>query len=292
VDGQKDIETAAVRFDHFVDRMGYTPEQAARKMVEMETPEYQAKVKGSLKAEDIDKRLRTEITNGTLMSSMSSLFAKYKIGTWAVPGTRPAIEANPEAREVVLQDFASLVKEEYLRHGDYGAAQASAAKQLSRIWGVTNTSGGMGGTFMRYPPENAPVFHGIPDVSAKLVQQARMAIKTETGQDVPANRIKFLPMLRGQTSTPYLTGETPPYKLMWSADGIKWDEKSGFVADVEAMREAEGEARRAGIERVQTDDQRRKALSETRRQQRRATNVLDEPVTDTRLPEAGGGGGY
>jgi hypothetical protein len=312
IEGDKEIEKLATRFNTFVDRLGMDPKAAAKKIMEMETPEYKSKIRAHLKAEDVDKQLNKEITNGALLSDMMSAFGEYKIMGLNIPGTRPAIERNPKARDAALQDYAELVKENYLESGNMTDAKAQAAKQMNRIWGVSRTNGTTGGVFMRYPPDRAPVFQGIPNASSQIAQQAVVAIKEEHGQDVPANKISFVPLENGQTAQPYLTRwGVPPYRLTWINEKTGLVEVSRpYVPDVAAMWGQTRVSRDAAQLARQNTDEQREMLSRTRRQQRTAVSPnIDggatlplipgegeprQPRTGASLPfsEDGGGGGY
>lgn len=254
VTGGEEIEQAAVKFGHYVEHYGMTADEASRKLIEQNAPEFKAKIKSRLASEDVDKVIQKGITSGAFLSELSSGFAQTKIFGVAVPGFKPAVETTPAARDQALHDYADLTKESYLEHGDMALAKKQAQAQMGKIWGVSRITGQ--DVLMRYPPERAPAFQGIPNAADHIAEQARTAIKDELGQDVPRGKIALVPLDKGRTARSYVNGEPPPYQVMWTDDAGRVQilaPGKAFVPDVAAMRASVNEGRRAGLERARAE---------------------------------------
>lgn len=239
--GAKDsdkIETAAVSLAHYVDDLGMTAQQAAAKLIEQNTPEYQAQVKARIKNEDLDKIVKDKLKPSDLGSAFNE--GLPLIG-------RPSVEFNPEMRAAAMSSYVELFRERYLEHGDVDLAKKQAAEQLKKAWGVSYVTGSVGGVFMRYPPEKAPAYANIPDASSRIAVQAVESIKAETGQDVDRKKIILSPTPGGQTAMAYKSGEPVPYTLSWfDKSGVLHTLNPGraFVPDPKVLRE-ETTAKRA-----------------------------------------------
>lgn len=231
VTGEKELEEAATGFRHDIENYGFTAEQAAKRYIESQTPEYQSTVKARLKNENVDEVVKKQL-------SVSDIKSAFNEGVPLVG--RPAIEFTLEGRQAAMNDYAELFRDKYMQTGDVGKAKALATEQLKKVWGVSYLNGNMGGTLMRYPPERAPAYAGIPDAGERIAGEATAAIKAETGKDVDRSRIIMTPVPLA-TSRAYMSGEAPPYLLSWmDKEGRLQTLNPGkaFVADANAMRGA------------------------------------------------------
>lgn len=233
VDGGQDLEQAGVKMTHYVERFGMTAEQAARKIAEENTPEYQAKVTARIKSENIDDMIKKKVSIDDMRGAFDT--------SW-FPG-KPNVEFGPEARMSAYTDYAELVRSNYLENGDLSLSKDLAAKQMKRVWGVSKVNGA--DVVMRYPPDRAPNLAGIEDPAPKIAAQAIAAIKDGTGQDVPRDKIMFAP-IPGRTATPYIGGQPAPYALSWfDKNGTLQMLNPGkaFVVDADVMRKEQTDQR-------------------------------------------------
>jgi hypothetical protein len=235
VQGSKEIEDAVTLFQHRVEDLGMTAEQAAAKHVESLTPEYQAKVKAKIKGEDLNEIVKKQV-------SVDDLRGAFDASWW--PG-KPQVGVSPEQRRGMYGDYEELFRENYEKTGDVEQSKALAIKQLRKTWGVSSVTGK--DVVMRYPPDRAPIYAGFEDAPKQIADQALAAIKQTTGQTVTPDKLRFVPLSGGRTSMPYWRGEAPPYRLIWEDDKGILNELvpgKGFVADPEPMRASKAEALR------------------------------------------------
>ena len=239
VQGSKEIEDAVTTFQHRVEDLGMTAEQAAAKHVESLTPEYQAKVKAKIKNEDLDQIVKKQV-------SVDDLRAAFDQSWW--PG-KPAVGVNPEQRGAMYSDYVELFRDNYEKTGDVEQSKALSVKQLRKTWGPSDVTGST--IVTRYPIDRAPIYAGFDDAPKQIADQAVAAIKEQTGQIVTPDKLRFIPLSGGRTSMPYWRGEAPPYRLIWEDDKGVLNELApgkGFVADPEPMRASKAEALRKRTE--------------------------------------------
>jgi hypothetical protein len=228
-DGQKDIQKATIEYRHYIDDLGYSAEQATRKYMEGQSPEYQSKINARIKAENVDELIKKNLSVSDLKSAFNTSILPY--------GFRPDVASSPEARDRMFADYAELTKERYLERGDWGVAKAQAQAQLKKVWGTSSVNGS--NTLMPYPPEQAPALAGIPNASDHIGMQAVEAIRAETGQSIDRKKITLWP--NEQTPGAYKAGLPPPYSVSWQDDkGVMHflDPGRAFVPDPRAMTDA------------------------------------------------------
>ena len=99
----------------------------------------------------------------------------------------PAIGFDPGTRATMFGQYAELVKENYQSNGNMGLAKRQAADTLKKTWGVSEINGKS--VVMQYPPERAPAYAGVENLSAGIAKQAQDAVKGEAGYDVERSTI-------------------------------------------------------------------------------------------------------
>lgn len=242
VEGGAALAKAGVEWNHFSEYFG--ADKAAQKIIERASPEYKSGVLAKIKDEDVGKLIKDKL-------SVSDLQKEFNQG-YTFLG-RPQADFNEKNKDVAFKDYAELFKESYMDSGDVDLAKKQALQQMKTIWGVTHFDGSSNGVLMRFAPENAPAYAGIPDLSKRIADQAAAAIKAETGQDVPRDKIMLAPTERGQTAQAYFAGQAPPYLLSWrDKDGAPHYLNPGraFVFDGHAERHKISEEHRLGLEKA------------------------------------------
>jgi hypothetical protein len=254
VEGGSDLETAAVDFRRYTERLGLTEQQAAQRIIKEQAPDHKADLQRRMKAEDVDGVIRKEVTSGALMRDMEKAFNE------GLPYFgRPGIEFDPQTRQGALADFADLVRSEYLQHGDMAKAKDQAALQLKKIWGVTFVTGGWegvrGGRVMRFPPEKAIANQGVENVGDEFATQILAKIKTDTGKDIDRKSLVVEPTEDGRTAQAYWSGAPVPYRVRWTDEkGVTHIAQVPLAFNAEGVRARQAEARRQAFEAARAGD--------------------------------------
>lgn len=175
IGGQEDIEKAATTFQHYVEHYGMTAEASAQEVIKQQAPEYKADRAAKIKNEDIDQIIKKQVS----VSDLAGAFNESTLGkmTFGILG-KPAADFTPEGRKVAYSDYVESFRDHYLEGGDVNLAKKLAANDMKKVWGVSELNGG--GTIMRYPPEKAQAYAGIPNVSAAIAMQAQDEIAKAT----------------------------------------------------------------------------------------------------------------
>jgi hypothetical protein len=235
VDGQKDFENNAVAFRHYVDDLGMTADDAAKKIVYQQSSEYQSGVKARLKGEDVDAKLKKELSVDDISNSFDQ--------SW-LPFTDPKVGYTPESRLAMYGQYSEQVKERYQEHGDWGRAKKEAAATLGKSWGVTRVNGAP--TVVPYAPERAPVMAGIENPADVLAAGAVAAIKDTAGYEPSRKSLQFIPV-PGVTPAAYKAGQPVPYILKWEdANGNVQVSQKHFLIDGKDARAARDAVRSTG----------------------------------------------
>lgn len=226
VEGQGDIEKAAAAYTHYVNDLGYSGDEAAKKMAAAAQPEARRRFDADAPQREA---FRKELVATDLTKTLGGNFA------------------TGSQRTAALQDYAELALEYYRGDQNPGAAQAYAKQQMSKLYGVAN------GRVMKFPPTKAypPVF-GSHDY---IYGQAQADIQQFTGKRVDTKDIYLVPLPgRDAQSSPtaeaYRNGGKVPYQIFYSdrSSGQRVDYHipgAAFTADPAAARVAETPQREA-----------------------------------------------
>lgn len=278
IEGKEEFENNSVAFRHYVEGLGMSADEAAKKIIREQSPEYQASVKARLKSEDVDAKIKKELSIGDLADAFDD-------SIWS---GAPNVGFDPGSRAAMYAQYAEQVKERYLESGDFSAAKKQAAEQFKKTFGVSSVNGSR--VVMPYPPELSAGFRGVEGASDAIATQAVQAIKTETGGDVERKGLRLSP-IPGVTADAYKAGKPVPYMLSWTdKNGVLQVLNPGraFVPDPAAMHEAQSKDRQTQFEQQRTLDTER---ADRRERQRRAARgewsapVYEPPVAVPVVPD-------
>jgi hypothetical protein len=237
-DGGDEIEKTATKYQHYTEYLGMSGEEAGKRLIMERDPAYKAKVKAQADTFGLDKNIRDDEKAGALLTDLEKKFGAPRFGGWL--GTSGAQVAFREGdRQSMVEDYKQLIKDNFDTSGDYALARDMAASQLARVWGATEVAGKR--VAMRYPPETAPVFKGIPDVAEHIGGQIQEEIKAATGQDIDRSKIILEPVEGGATSRAFWSGKNPPYRVSYIDKNGHYQTLNpgkAFVADIEKMHKA------------------------------------------------------
>ncbi|MDW9547734.1 phage tail tip lysozyme [Sinorhizobium meliloti] len=186
----------------YTDGMGLSPEEAGRKIIDLNDPEKVRQRDAILKSEPVKKLLKDV--------SASDVAAIFDKGFWSPApdvGGVPAQEAvevgvNTEAEAAIVADYRGILEESIAETGgDMDAAKELASQRFSRNYGVSELSPLGSSVVIKYPPEK--VYPAAPDGTHDYIRdQAVEALKAEgvnpqtiylqayegTAQDIKAGR--------------------------------------------------------------------------------------------------------
>lgn len=157
------VESAAVMFRHFVEDLGMTPDEAARKYMAVTDP---------AKRKSVDEPTAEKEAKRLTVGDVTNAFDGILI--W-----EPSAGNTHAQSAAMLGDYRELFKMEYMQTGDADAAKAKALDHFKKSYGITRLSGS--NVLMKHPPEN--YYPPIDDSHDWMQKQVVEAAKQATGKD-------------------------------------------------------------------------------------------------------------
>lgn len=204
-DGGSEVEKAAVDFRHFTEDLGLTPEQAARRHIDLNDPEKKRQRAGlETEANKLVSKITEDDVSGAFDGGLLDMFA-------------PDVGFSNEQKNAIVGDYQEIFRTEFLATGDENIAKARASEQMKRLYNETNIAGSA--TLMKYPPETFfPAIDGSHDYLGRLLLEAG---KEATGRDYQEGQLFIVST--PQTGAEIRAGKNPSYQV-WSAI----DDENGF----------------------------------------------------------------
>lgn len=234
VEGESDIEHAAVNFGHYIYDFAMSPNEAAIKIAAENDPKYKEKIKYNDPAKQ--EALKTLRANGL---NATTIFSGAKF-------------PNPDALGEANQTYFELIGQQLDRGLDMSTAMAQAKVQMQKVYGPN-----FHGVIVKYPPER-----GYPQISGSwnyIYADALQTVKDETKREPISINLVPIP---GVTDQDFRTGRLPRYRLLYtykSGDGqtVVDTVRGQFAADItkgtrdaaERNKKEFSKARRAQIAR-------------------------------------------
>lgn len=236
-DGSADIEKSALAFQHLTER-GISAEDAARRVVEMNSPAYRSQIKaGDKETQEFIKTI-SPATITDVFDLDGSTLGMVGLGKRAAD-----VGFTFEQQNAILSDFTEIAEERFRETGDPELAKAYAKNEMARVYGVTEFDGRR--VFMKYPPEKAypavPGADGTPS-HAYIYEQAAAAVKEAEDIDIPPSAV-ILSHIPNVTSRDWTGGRLPRYQLSYwhEVDGqrvLETIQGAAFFADPAAAQRA------------------------------------------------------
>jgi hypothetical protein len=248
VTGGDEIGKAAETYAHYVDDLGMSAEEAANKIATMNSPEAQVKVQAnSAQRNAFEASIVGDKTHPGINIEKTINDAIFGPRGWGSTLTFGAFDQQrggftESQKAEAKQTFLELALDHFDKYHDAGAAQAYAAKQMTRFYGVE------GKRLMKYPPTKA--YPQIMGSREYIYDQAANAVSKQVGFTVPPKDIILQPTASGSTAEAFRSGKAPPYEINY----VTHDENGQtvyhhipgkvFVADIdEARKDAAKKAR-------------------------------------------------
>ncbi|MFN7089986.1 MAG: hypothetical protein ACK4P4_05490 [Allorhizobium sp.] len=194
----------------FTRDMGYSPEDAAKRLIDASDPA-KASVRKALLDSDKVKNAIKSIDAG----KVAAIFDDSTLGL----GRNPSLGANPAAEAAMVAEYTALYEETLVdAGGDTAVAEKAASDRFRRIYGTSEFST-LGNTVLRYPVEKA--YQPGPDGTHDYIRsQGIEALKQE---GVTAEDVYLMPLPDGGTEKDIQSRKPARYQLFYK------DPESGKV---------------------------------------------------------------
>lgn len=139
-DGGSEVQKAADDFSFYVNKLNLSPEDAARRLAENNSPEKQRERKA---LEPAAKEFLKEVETDDIASMFDDSL---------LPFNDPALGFTPAQEYGLKAEYLAIAEDQFYRsNGDPDLARNRAAEQMKRIYGVTELGGRK--TVIKHPPE-------------------------------------------------------------------------------------------------------------------------------------------
>lgn len=225
-DGSAGVAKNLDLYKSYTGAMGYTPEEAAKKIIASNDPEQIRRRDAILKSEPIKKFLKDTDADDVAAIFKGGFFSGSPSVGAAVDADNIKVGVNPESEAAIVADFRSVLEEALVdANGDQSAAQDIAKRRFQTIYGTTSYSPLSSNIVVRYPPEKA--YPAMPDGSHDYIrEQLTEAMKAE---GVEASNF----YLQGDADTEkdIKAGRPARYQVFYEQDGKLQRYNLPFFAD-------------------------------------------------------------
>lgn len=235
-DGGKEIADAAATYAHLTERLGMTPDEAGKRMVDMADPEKEKQRAAILESEKVKKALKN-VDAGDVGNMFDTAL------TW-----EPKVGETAAAGAVIVSEYKDIYRQAIVdAGGDLELAGDLAKQRFSRTHGVTDYSLSGSRTITRLPPE----ITYPPGADGTHEWIGNQAIEALREQGIEADRVYLQPY--EETQADYRSGQPPRYTLYYRQNGELQQYQFPFYADVEIERQRAMDERNRRIEQSRKD---------------------------------------
>ena len=221
----------------YTQTMGYSAEEAGRKIVASRDPEQVRQREALLKSEPVKKMLKA-----TGASQVAAIFDKGWLSS------APKVGENPAAEAAIVGDYKTILEESLVdANGDPDIATQLASERFGRNYGTSAFTTVGDDVVVKYPPEKA--YPAGPDGTHEYVrEQVKLALK---GEGIEAETVYLQPY--EETEQDIRSGKPARYQLFYEKDGKVERYFLPFYADPAVAKE---QFKAKGAERLQSLEQR------------------------------------
>lgn len=248
-DGSAAVSKNLDLYKSYTQGMGYSPDEAAKKIIDASDPEQIRRRDAIIKSEPVKKLLKDlSASNVAAIFDKGAFSAAPDVGAGVTPD-QIQVGVNPEAEAAIVADYRGVFEEALVdANGDQGAAEEIAKRRFQTMYGTTEFSPLSSNIVVRYPPEKAypAMAEGGHDY---IREQLAEAMKAE---GIEADAL----YLQGDNMTEQdiKSGKPARYQVFYEQDGKIQRYNLPFYADVDAAKAStkakQAEAIRSAEERM------------------------------------------
>jgi hypothetical protein len=286
-DGSAAVAKNLDLYKSYTQSMGYTPDEAAKKIIAASDPEQIRRRDAIIKSEPVKKLLKDLSSSNVAAIFDKGVFSAAPDVGAGVSTEQIQVGVNPEAEAAIVSDYRNVFEEALVdANGDQGAAEEIAKRRFQTMYGTTEFSPLSSNIVVRYPPEKAypAMAEGGHDY---IREQLAEAMKAE---GIEADAL----YLQGDNMTEQdiKSGKPARYQVFYEQDGKIQRYNLPFYADVDAAKAStkakQTEAIKAAEERMlqnRTEEGRRFPEGRgTGRQERFGNNELYRGIARDNSP--------
>jgi hypothetical protein len=230
-DGSSSIAKNLDLYKTYTQGMGYTADEAAKKIIATNDPEQIRRRDAILKSEPVKKLLKDQSASNVAAIFDKGIFSRAPAVGAAASQDQVKVGVNPEAEAAIVADYRNVLEEALVdANGDKDAAADIAKRRFQTVYGTTTFSPLSSNIVVRYPPEKA--YPPAPDGTHDYVrEQLNEAMKAE-GIEADA----FYLQGDNATEQDIKSGKPARYQVFYEKDGKLQRFNLPFYADVDAAK--------------------------------------------------------
>lgn len=199
-------------FRTYTNDLGFTPEEAARRLIDSNDPDKVRAREALLDSKPI-KKLIDGIDADTVASEFSKGWFSPSVGGLATP-EQIKVGVNSEAEAVLVEDYREAFREALVdTNGNEAAAKEEAKKRFAKRHGPSQFTVLGSNVIIRNPPE--AVYPAAPDGTHNYIRE--QAIEGIKGMGVPAVDNVYL-QPDNETEKDIRAGRPPRYRVFFETD--------------------------------------------------------------------------
>lgn len=243
--------------------MGYSPQEAARRLVDAADPAKASQRDALLKSKTVADELKKVSTDTVASAFDAGLFS-----------SSPSLGPTPQAEAVMVSEYRSIYQEAIVdAGGDLIAAKKAADTRFQRSYGVSNLSTLGNNVVVKNPPEKA--YPAAPDGTFDYIRdQLAQSMKN---QGITADDYYLQPY--EMTEKDIRAGKPPRYSVFYKKDGKIERFNIPFVADPEVMQKS-FKAQKTGA--LRTSEQK---MTDNRGREVEVRQNVDDALQNTEGPD-------
>lgn len=303
MDGSAAVQKKLDLYQTYTRDMGYSAEEAARRLVDADNPEKVAQREALLKSQTVKDAVKL-VDASTIAASFDNSMAGWR--------PNPSLGPTPAAEAAMVADYRALYEEAIVdANGDLTVAKKAADQRFQRTYGVTRFTPMGSNVVVKYPPEKA--YPAAPDGTHAYIQNQLNEVMKEEG--IAADQFYLQP--DDITGQDVRAGKPPRYAVFYKKDGKLERFNLPFYADPDAAQKVfteqkEGMLRNSQQRMIENRDRTIKEgeavtsatdstvgpawmkarAAETAQEKLRMQEMMPGPINPSTADQGGGGGGF
>ncbi len=230
-DGSSGVSKSLDLYKTYTGAMGYTADEAAKKIIASNDPEQIRRRDAILKSDPIKKVLKDTDADDVAAIFKGGFFSRSPDVSLAADEASIKVGVNPESEAAIVADYRAVLEEALAdTNGDLSAAQDVAKRRFQTVYGTTELSPLSSNIVVRYPPEKA--YPSMPDGGHDYIRE--QLVEALKGEGIEADAI----YLQGDLDTEkdIKAGIPPRYTVFYDKDGLRQRFNLPFYADPDAAK--------------------------------------------------------
>lgn len=248
MNGHEKVEKNLTAYRHFAFDMGYSPEEAARKVISLNDPAMAAQRDAIMKSKPIADTIKA--VDASTVADLFDTATSWQPGLGDAPTQQElSVGYTPESEAAIVEDYRSMLEEGIAdAGGDTDLGKKMADERFKRLYGTSGLTLAGGESVVKLPPEKAyPA-----DINGSYDYIREQALEDLKSEGINATEVYLQPF--EQTERDVSAGRPANYQLFYMQDGKFNKFQHPFTADP-------AKASKAALENSRAKQQENRAIA-------------------------------